>query len=125
VLENPSDDDGIAEKGDHRHAAPALGTEERIEEEDPVEQLGPAQGSAVDGRGCGLRGIGLGISSRGRRFDSIGERARRWRGQAGAQLRTVGENSVVSHHVQAGRGYESGEPTQEVERLQNQMGDSS
>ena len=76
VLEHPSDDDGITEEGDHRHASPTPCTEERVDEEDPVEKLRPAQRSAAGGRG--LRGIGLGIRSGGRGLDPLGKRARRW-----------------------------------------------
>jgi hypothetical protein len=119
VVEDPSYEHGIAEERHHLHAPAALAAEQSVEEEHAVEELGPTQTTAAAG---GVRADRLGSGLGGRRLDPLGEQAWRGLGQARAQLAAIGENAMVSHHLQSGSGHEGGQPSQELEGLQHQMG---
>ena len=54
VVEDPSDDHGIAEERHHLHAPAALAAEQSVEKEHAVEELGPTQTTAAAG---GVRAV--------------------------------------------------------------------
>jgi len=122
VHKDGGDDGRVSEKGEDLHGAAAGRTEERQDLVDSGEEHGPA-----DTRGAGWArrlvqraggercGLGVGDAERVGRSSTDGD-------DGGAQAGMGRQNAVVAVAVHPGRGHESDEALEELERREDDLG---